>query len=147
MGAMPSASGSGMLVCRTAALLADRLLAFTARERPFGCTKISDPVTLVEGTEPRGLVQLHDLMVCSTGAAASLGVHGNAAVAARNLEPCFVVERNMRQHQPWCSESPTSDILASQIVADQPGRRRPPSYCRPRGTGILREQRCVRCHR
>ena len=75
------------------------------------------------------------------GAAASLGVHGSATVAARNLEPCFVVERNMRQHQPWCSESPTSDILASRIVADQSGRRRPPSYGRPRGTGSLSEQR------
>jgi len=31
-----------MLVCWTAALLVDRLLAFAARERPFGCTKFMD---------------------------------------------------------------------------------------------------------
>jgi hypothetical protein len=54
MGAMSSASGSGMLVCGTAALLADRLLAFAARERPFGCTKIMDPVTLVGERSPVG---------------------------------------------------------------------------------------------
>ena len=54
MGAMSSASGSGMLVCGTAALLADRLLAFTARERPVGCTKIMDPVTLVGERSPVG---------------------------------------------------------------------------------------------
>jgi hypothetical protein len=45
------------------------------------------PVTLVGETEPRGLVQPRDLMVCSAGAAASHGVHGSAAVAARNLQP------------------------------------------------------------
>ena len=43
-----------MLVCGTSALLVDRLLAFAARERPFGCTKIMDPVTLVGERSPVG---------------------------------------------------------------------------------------------
>lgn len=32
-------------------------------------------------------------------------------------------------------------IVGQRIVADQPGRRRPPSYGRPRGTGSLSAQR------
>jgi hypothetical protein len=42
-----------MLVCGTAALLVDRLLAFAASGR-FGCTKIMDPVTLVGERSPMG---------------------------------------------------------------------------------------------
>jgi hypothetical protein len=39
----------------------------------------------VKGTgSPGALAQLRDLMVCGAGGPASLGLHGNAAVAARN---------------------------------------------------------------
>jgi hypothetical protein len=82
------------------------------------------------GTEPRGLVQLHDLMVCSAGAAASLGVHGSAAVAARNLEPCFVVERK---------HAPTSALVLGVADVRHPGitdrcgsaRATPATFVRP----------------